>query len=440
MVWQLEDREVSELMFRAMFSCYTLTLFFSLKYRSVQKSSEIRMPYVRSKRNIRRPRRARRSVRSRAKTTYRRRTTSRNYSRRKQPCVCPGELSPAAKFALAQIDPFDTKCLGAKVPDSNTMPSISNCDTDQVALAGPSTAGHLVGMAFQPNYGYSYLSATPGVSLSWTAANYSPRRNFANVVSSCEAIRPVAHAVRMSSPLAPTSATGFVHIGLSIESRISESTSVINPGYPTTVNDMTGLAYYTRYTLASLTQSPLTVINKWIDETGFRYDDPRATNAFSTAPATPADNVQPVQQTLNFNSSWATIVVIIEGTATGGVPLSFEHILLTEALPKKNAFILGTQAAPNSPGTMSAVSSMSSSTGFTHTEAGQESYINQSLTALSEGASVAGERVFNNVAVPLMQQVGYNVAMTGMAMAYNAVAGRGGIPGVNANPGRLAIT
>ena len=63
--------------------------------------------------------------RRRTTTTYtprkrRRQTTTRRTQ--SKPCACPGELSPGAKWALAQLDPFDNRCFGAKVPDSNTVP------------------------------------------------------------------------------------------------------------------------------------------------------------------------------------------------------------------------------------------------------------------------------------------------------------------------------
>jgi len=137
--------------------------------------------------------------------------------------------------------------------------------------------------------------------------------------------------------------------------------------------------------------------------------------------------------------SWATIVVMVENGTASTQPLSFEHIFLSEALPKKDSFVIGTQAAPNSPGTMSAVSSMQSEGDFAHTEAGQDSYIQHGLDALARGAAAAGTQVFNGVAVPLLQRVGHAAAMTGAQLAYNAVTGTGGIPGVNANPNRLAI-
>ena len=396
------------------------------------------MPYVRSKRNIRRPRRARRSVRRRS-TYTRRRTTAKQGTRRKAQCVCPGELTPAAKFALAQMDPFEIKCLGAKIPDSNTIPSIANADTDQVSLAAPSTNGNLIAIAFNPSYAAALQAATDGASAVTWSGTWSTRRNYANVVSSIEAIRPVAHAIRISSPLAPTSTTGFVHIGLAVESRVSGVASSTVPDLPLNVNQMTGLSHYARYTLASLTQSPLTVINKWIDETGFRYDDPRSAPLYSNPGATPG-NVQQLQYSFNCGQSWATIVVMVESQSTGSSPISFEYLLLTECIPKKDSFILGSPAAPHSPGTMSAVSSMTSESGFAHTEAQQESYVQQSLNAFAQGANVAGERVFQQVAVPLLQQAGYAAVGTGFSMAMNAIRGTGGISGVNSNPSRLAIT
>jgi len=59
--------------------------------------------------------------------------------------------------------------------------------------------------------------------------------------------------------------------------------------------------------------------------------------------------------------------------------------------------------------------------------------------AFQRGAAVAGERVYNDIAVPLLGRFGHAVINTGMAMALNAVSGRGGLLGVNSNPSRLAI-
>lgn len=366
------------------------------------------MVYRRSKTNIRRPYRKRR-------TTVRRRTRRRTVQRKskKDPCKCPGELSPSARFVMAQIDPFEPNALGAKVPDSNTMPSLANADTDQVTLDALGTAGHHQAFAFNPTYRGGVIAGTAAVGgVIWSTPTILNRRNYANIVGSIEAIRPVAHAVRLSSALAPTSATGFVHIGLAIESRRNHTTGATAvPDLPKSVNEMTGLAHYKRVTLASLTQSPLTVINKWIDETAFRYEDPRAfRNYISEGSDTLTDT------TFNFFGGWAAIVVYYEGAPLGQTPLSVEHLLLTECLPQKSSFIIGSQAAPNSPATMAATSQMQAQTEFSHTEAQQPSYIQRSVNAFAEGAAQAGTAFENSVVIPLMQRAGYAVAGTALYM------------------------
>lgn len=398
------------------------------------------MAYRRRSSTRRRPA-TRRPVRRRRQTLRapRRRTT--RVAKTKQTCVCPGELTPTAKFALAQLDPFEPRCLGAKVPDSNSIPSLANADTDQVSI--PTIASQSVrAMAFWPTYGDAtllsgYTTASPNtlawdtaVAAGYTVATLAARRNYTNVVNAIEGIRPVAHAIRISSSLASTTATGFLHVGLATESRLSSSATIWQ--LPTSVAEMTGLSHYKRFTVSSLTQSPITVINKWIDDTAFRYNIPTSVNVPSTGTGS--------MSTFEFGGSWGQLVVFLEGVpASQSSVVSVEHILLTEMIPKKDSFILGTTAAPNSTATMSAVSSMVAEQDFAHTEDDQESYMQRGADALKRGASAAGEHVFENVAVPVAERIGYGLVNYGMSMAMGYAASRG-IPGVNANPQRLAIT
>jgi len=395
------------------------------------------MVYRRSRVNVRKPIRRRASIRRRPRYTRPRvsRRASTQQRAKAKPCVCPGELTPSSKFALAQLDPFHPLALGAKIPDTNTMPSIANSSTDQVACP-LATTGFLTGFAFRPAYNAGVITATPvsATAVNWGAlatTNAANRRDYTAFVAQFEAVRPCAHAVRLVSQLSPTSATGFVHLGLSVESQFN---SAVGPtwSFPTTINEMTGLSHYKRVTLASLTQSPITVINKWIDERGFQYQD--AGQAASLSASAPNEIANP------FGNDWCTIVVLIEGAPVSPSPLSAEHLLMTEALPKKDSILLGTQAAPNSPGTMSAVSTMLGDTEFSHTEAGQDSYINQGLSHLSNAAATAGEQVWTNVAAPLLQRVAAAAGNTAGQMLLNAIRGRGGLPGVNSNPGRLMLT
>lgn len=394
------------------------------------------MVYVRAKGNIRKPRRSTRRRAPVRRRTYRRRAPARRRATRSS-LAYDRVLTPASKFALAQLDPFEIKCLGAKIPDSTTIPSLSHSDVDQVSLAAPPTAGLLVAQAFNPSYVSAQLNAnqltTPSATQIEWAGSFVNRRNFAKMSGNIEAYRPVAHAIRLSCGLSPTTATGFVHLGLCVESRRNNDFAANVPNYPDTVNDMTGLAFYRRVTLASLTQSPITIINKWIDDTGFRYDD------FSSSYTFTGSGGGLPTSSLNFQQSWGTLVVMVEGAPTGAPVLNAEHILHSELLPQKDGFVIGTPAAASSPGAMSVVSQMQGETDFSHTEAEQESYIQRGMNEISRGAVVAGEQVYQNVAAPLLYRVGQAAVHTASALAFQALTGRGGLPGINSNPARLAL-
>jgi len=376
---------------------------------------------------------ARRSVRRRAPVYAPRRT----YSKRRAParrtrkgttskCVCPAELTPSTKFLMAQIDPFDAQCQGAKIPDSNNMPSVANTSVELVPMSTGATASNLIATAFRPSFRNASVVMTTGSPLVNPAAfgGGVNRQNSAAYNAAVEVTRTVAHAIRLSSSLAPTTASGFVHIGLSVESIFNTTTWQ----FPTTVAQMSGLQYYKRVTLASLTQAPITIINKWIDDTGFRYSHPESD--LTTA----ATNT-----TFQTDGGWSAIYVLVEGAPINSTVLSAEHILLTEFLPDKNGVLIGTSAASNSPEVLAAAGELSTRVEPFHTEAEQEGYIQRGVNAVAQGAALHGEAVFQQVAVPLLQRVGGYGASVAMNMAAAAMLGTGGIGGVNNNPNRLTL-
>jgi len=370
----------------------------------------------------------RRSVRSRAPA--RRRTTARRAApRRRAPtrrpattCSSATELSLGARFALAQLDPFHISVTGAKIPDSTVIPSLSITDVEIANQSSTAVAGELHAIAFRPAYVTGRVSAGSGVgTVAWPATFAGSNRSKAVAYGAAiELNRPVAHAIRMSSPVAPTSATGFVHIALSTESHYGVTTWQ----WPTTIAQLSGCQYYKRVTLASLTQSPLTFINKYIDDTAFRYRDPLSIVGQATSVDFQAD------------LSWGALIVMVEGAPISQIVLSFEHLLITEGLPQKDGPIIGSIAAAASPGTISSVSQMSATTEPFHTEADQNSYVQEGISALAEGAREQGAAVFNNVAVPLLERAG-RAAVNGATAQFMAMTGMGGIAGVNSNPHRL---
>lgn len=350
----------------------------------------------------------------------RRRVYSRAVRDQSGNCSCPGDMSASQKFLLAQIDPFDPRTLGAKVPDAATMPSLSVVDVENAGLT-LTVATTQRCFAFNPQYTVAYVNSVEGAAgWTWPAAfgGTSDRSKRTAYISAYELDRPVAHAVRLSSPVAPTSATGFVHIAIAFEAMLG----VTSWQWPTTTAGLSGYAFYKRVTLASLTQSPLTIVNKFCDETAFRYSSAN-TGLLSAGTASTNNEFQ-------VNRSWGTILVAVEGV-NSLAPLEVENLLMTEATPQSSSVLTGTSAAPFQPSVLAGAGHASANMDFAHTEAQQDSYVSQGINAIAEGMQSAGNEAFHGIVLPLLQNVGYGAAQ--------AAVQRGlGIGGVNNNPMRLA--
>ena len=85
-----------------------------------------------SRRKTRRSSRSSYSMQGRYRRRSRRRTTARVV--KAEACACPGALSAGDKWALAQLDPFNPKAYGGKIPDSDTVPSCTVALNDLVSL------------------------------------------------------------------------------------------------------------------------------------------------------------------------------------------------------------------------------------------------------------------------------------------------------------------
>jgi len=249
------------------------------------------------------------------------------------------------QFAVAQIDPFDPASRGVRVPDESTAPSSAFKLFDQTTMAG-STAGTSVAneaccRLFFPNcVRYSKRqsntsnSPTSGSGGSTWAGDSDTPSKASSVTSTYSLSRPVAHGIRISCPLAPTSVTGYAHVALvSIDTYGSIGDNpdelALAGKLPTTVSDMRELPHYRRVTLASLTQESLTVVNKFLDTTAFRYTSTQSDELISDA------NGQP-KGTFHVPSSWMTIVVFVEGHGqdAGKTVLTVENITHFEGQTK----------------------------------------------------------------------------------------------------------
>ena len=277
--------------------------------------------------------------------TYRRRRYTRRYKRayrragktlyKKQKRQVKKKMS---RFLLAQINPFHPMAEGCKIPDSNTFPStpVRADDTFGLSLV---TASNINAWAFRPTVTRTVVNGTEGAaswawSATYTGATDSARRT--SIQNNYTLIRSVAHGIRIYSPVAPTSATGFVHVAIVPNNMYNQATWNL----PTNIAQLSNCMFYNRFPLSLLTQKAVTVTNKFLDCTSTRYYSPSSDLAESGTDLTLQDD------------AWGTIMVAIEGTPIGQVP-QVERIVHLEALPLPTGVNTSTPAAAFSPAELS---------------------------------------------------------------------------------------
>lgn len=300
---------------------------------------------------------------------------------------------PLSQYQLAQIDAFDPRAVGVKIPDSNTTPSCGVLVSDDMNLTSPGT-NNAVCYALQPSINTTLitsLSNTSAVAWTWDVAfaGVTKSNKYTSIGANFDLIRPVAHGVRISSSLPSTSAAGFVHIAV-YPSRTSKATW----DFPTSFAAMADCMWYTRITLSSLTQTPYVIQNKFLDCTAQRYID-----AQDAGVSKQGDN--PTAATINDSrygriqvaNEWCTILIALEGTAVGGaltVPLSAETLVHYEALPAPGGVQAGGPAAAFDPPDLQGASAIGSQTNPVSpvTPGG-------AMASLREGATVAAQATSN---------------------------------------------
>lgn len=250
----------------------------------------------------------------RRKTTFRRkrkRYGSRRSNRRVSVAKPMVQLHP---YTLAQVNPFDRNCYDCRIPDANTAPSSPFFSYDELAMDMSTTNAYCV--ACIPHCQYYAIAATNNVDpagWTWPAAfgGLNSQTKASSVTAQYTLARTVAHGIRISCGLSPTTVTGYVHVALYSLSDYGQTTWQ----YPTTIAQMTELPYYRRFTLAELTQGAVTISNKFNDVTSRLYRDTSDTGK----PTTTGTLYQ-------WSQGWMSILVAVEGAPTGSRALVIECI------------------------------------------------------------------------------------------------------------------
>jgi len=344
----------------------------------------------------------------RARARPRRRVVRRRTPVRRKRTITPRRPMSRmlTKYELAQVNPFDKQVQGVKIPDSNTMPSDTAFVEDRITVSTGAT-DLAKAVAFFPNVGIVAQPALDGTSTSWTWPVYglgaSASSQLANFTSSFSGIRPCGHGIRLSSQLAPTSATGFVHIAIYPLPTYTSTTYLL----PLNLSQMTQLSWYRRVTLASLTQRSCTVVNKFIDNTATRYSAPGSDLLASSD-----------DQHFQFGSGWCAILIAVEGAPLNTGVLSVENITHFETLQLRGAAGSQSPAAEYNVRELEDVSRISGQGNAIFLEGEEPNQIRQATSILARGIQAIGNMVLPQSSYTSYTGGGIQGINTGRLMQY----------------------
>jgi len=318
------------------------------------------------------------------------------------------------QYLLANLNPFDQNAFGVRIPDTSCAPSSGFHLREEYTLAVNAGTDYLSGAAYMPDP-LNWTNAATGTgtgACSWAYASVATWAKKLAVQTSFQLVRPVAHGIRLSCANAPTSQTGNVHVCL-----CANSTALAAPTLPGSISEMREMTGYRRQTLASLTQTPMLVVNKFMDSTANRYLDPTISSWVSqSGGGSLAGAASTVAE------EWMTIVVLFDGTGAAATTpeLTVEVICHFEGQMKKGSFNGDSNAEPSNARILDA-------TAF--------AVANCSPTFLDNGSDVHrhmadGIQRFNQMASGSMRPHGVSAGYTGNG-------GAGGLSGIT-YPARLA--
>ncbi len=238
-------------------------------------------------------------------------------------------------FMLAQLDPFLQEVSGCKIPDRNTMPSVTNRYRGVYTVQTDSNGNAAFG--FRPfAYGGQQLplsiSAAPAITWSGGASIGFP---VASVMGSQYTdVRTVAYGLRIKYVGPRTTSGGKVHIACVANNYLYDAIGFTY--WPTTPAQFENSPWYANYSLNEITEQEVVIPGRRIDEGSFRYRAPQ-----TTVPV----GLNPVPNgVIETSDGWGSIVIFVEAaTASAGV-LQVEYVYHFEGLVNPTG---GTLIAPS---------------------------------------------------------------------------------------------
>lgn len=320
-----------------------------------------------------------------------------------------------SKYILAQANPFDENADGVKIPDANSQPSVALKAEDAFTIS-TGASQTLAAAAFNPSTSKMLVSATYATASTWTwSASFggatSSSKN-SKMISDMELARPVAHAIRITCGLAPTTTTGFLHVAVYTQALYQQSSWT----YPASIADLSNVPGYKRIPLARLTAEGLTIINRPLDCTSQRYvdtDDPAYANGETGEFSVPFQ--------------WGCIVVAVEGAPASSSVLAVESILHLECIPRATSISTASNAASYSPAALGAASNSMAKTPSTFLDQDKGERTRQSIVNARRGL----DKVTGRAQSMRSAFEGYSSRRGRYAENWQKAERPKGIPGVN---------
>lgn len=246
------------------------------------------------------------------------------------------------QFVMAQVDAFNHKVEGVKIPDMCSIPSATSFSRE---IQSPQINPQGFSMtAYRFQQSCTYVSGTPvtGTAAIWptmgqsfTSGGVQQDPAYASMVQNYLDTRTVACGVRVQCNLPALTAQGFIHMAVVPEDMANSSTWQ----YPTTFAAMERAPYYQKVPLANLINNTPVISMPIMDEGAWRYRNTQL------APS------QVGQQALQAVNSTTPVQVKVTGSGTttsGQQTVTFPQVFVniptvTLSVPGVGATILGAE-------------------------------------------------------------------------------------------------
>lgn len=262
--------------------------------------------------------------------------------------------TPASAFACGQINPFDHRSVGGKIPDFCNMPT--GCLTYKAStVVVTDAAGYAAGFFSTPDRGVWHIrpSAIVAGTITWASVGTSTLPNWSATSSFFDMHRTVSYGIRVTCDQSLLNASGHVYLAcapLDLYNEVYGYTDM-----PISESEMESIQGVVKISIAELATRPFIVPAK--------IQDAGITGFLDTNAPAAAENSIPS------GVGWSAIVYYVSGASASTNLLSFEYIAHLEVLvgPGSNGILEASTCCYN-PEVLAVVSSITANNPTAHAD------------------------------------------------------------------------